>query len=426
LRLPADHPLRETLNQEIHARPPEAISPPAGVAYLVMLSPPDAEAAEREHVADLLEARGVEAPERWTNHFSSQLPDFLLKWERHTEFSRYTIIGQGADAAARPETLLERVGDDWVVGLPGELMFAAKCSVLEADPDGEEAELAAAAEAFGSHVVGADLSGGAVRVFSDFDIQQDHSNLFLLYNRSANRMQLGRVVQRVLELNTYWIMALLALPAARALHPYLSRKEAVLQTITQALVEGYEDDARLLDELTELEAEFGRQAAENAFRFSASSAYHQLVVSRVRDLRERRIPGLQTFAEFTERRLAPAMNTCTSAEARLVSLLERASQTTRLIATRVGMAQERQNQSVLESMDRRARLQLRLQQTVEGLSVAAITYYVVGLVKYAAESAHSLGLPMDAKLITGISIPIVALLVGFAVTRVRRHVTREQ
>jgi uncharacterized membrane-anchored protein len=263
-------------------------------------------------------------------------------------------------------------------------------------------------------------------VFSDFDIQPDHSNLFLIYSRDANRMQLGRVVQRVLELNTYWIMALLALPAARALHPYLSRKEAVLQTITQALVEGYEEDARLLDELTELEAEFGRQAAENAFRFSASSAYHQLVVSRVRELRERRIPGLQTFAEFTERRLAPAMNTCTSAEARLVSLLERASQTTRLIATRVGMAQERQNQSVLESMDRRARLQLRLQQTVEGLSVAAITYYVVGLVKYAAESAHALGLAMDAKLITGISIPIVALLVGFGVTRVRRHVTREQ
>ncbi len=43
------------------------------------------------------------------------------------------------------------------------------------------------------------------------------------------------------------------------------------------------------------------------------------------------------------------------------------------------MALEAQNQTLLASMDRRARLQLRLQQTVEGLSVAAICYYVVGL-----------------------------------------------
>ena len=41
--------------------------------------------------------------------------------------------------------------------------------------------------------------------------------------------------------------------------------------------------------------------------------------------------------------------------------------------------------NLLGAMNRRQQLQLRLQATVEGLSVAAITYYIVGLVGYAAK-----------------------------------------
>jgi uncharacterized membrane-anchored protein len=83
---------------------------------------------------------------------------------------------------------------------------------------------------------------------------------------------------------------------------------------------------------------------------------------------------------------------------------------------------ERQNRQLLASMDRRARLQLRLQETVEGLSIAAITYYVVGLVGYAAKALKAAGTPVDAELASGIAIPIVAVLAALGVRYVRRTI----
>jgi uncharacterized membrane-anchored protein len=47
-----------------------------------------------------------------------------------------------------------------------------------------------------------------------------------------------------------------------------------------------------------------------------------------------------------------------------------------LLSTRVNVDRQLQNQKLLKSMNERARMQLRLQTTVEGLSVAAVTYYV--------------------------------------------------
>ena len=69
---------------------------------------------------------------------------------------------------------------------------------------------------------------------------------------------------------------------------------------------------------------------------------------------------------------------------------ERVARATQLLSTRVDIARSRQNQAVLEQMNRRTKLQLRLQQTVEGLSVAAITYYIVGLTGYAAKGLNAL------------------------------------
>ncbi len=152
------------------------------------------------------------------------------------------------------------------------------------------------------------------------------------------------------------------------------------------------DEPALLDRLTRLEAEIENRQSETRFRFSASDAYYELVRQRIDELREQRIQGLQTFREFTERRLAPAMNTCRSAAARQESLSQRVARATRLLSTRVDLTRERQNQALLESMDRRASLQLRLQSTVEGLSVAAVTYYVVALIGHAAEALHEAGI----------------------------------
>jgi uncharacterized membrane-anchored protein len=146
------------------------------------------------------------------------------------------------------------------------------------------------------------------------------------------------------------------------------------------------------------------------------------VQRRIEELRETRIQGMQNFREFTERRLAPAMNTCQAVSSRLDSLSQRVARATQLLSTRVDVSRERQNQRVLESMNRRAEAQLRLQQTVEGLSVAAITYYIVGLVGYAAKGLRGAGLDVNPDLAMGISIPVVVLIVALGMRKVRRVV----
>jgi uncharacterized membrane-anchored protein len=146
------------------------------------------------------------------------------------------------------------------------------------------------------------------------------------------------------------------------------------------------------------------------------------VRSRIDELRERPLAGIQTIGEFMTRRLAPAMATCASVSQRLRDLSERVAQASGLLSTRVEIAREKQNQALLASMDRRARLQLRLQETVEGLSIAAITYYGAGLVGYLARGAHAAGLAVDYEIAVAIAIPIIAVLVALALKRVRRKI----
>lgn len=158
---------------------------------------------------------------------------------------------------------------------------------------------------------------------------------------------------------------------------------------------------------------------------SAAAAYYELVKRRIDELREQRLQDLQTVREFMERRLAPAMNTCKNVSESIEALSERVARSTNLLSTRVGMVRERQNQKLLEGMARRARLQLRLQQTVEGLSVAAISYYVVGLVGYAAKALKSGGLALEPDLAMGIAVPVVVALTALGMRRVRKRLQED-
>ena len=180
-------------------------------------------------------------------------------------------------------------------------------------------------------------------------------------------------------------------------------------------------DESLLGELTKLaaEVELARNASE--MRFSASRAYHDLVRTRIAELRERRLEGIQTIEEFMTRRLTPAIATCTAVSQRLRDLSDRVAHASSLLLTRVEIARERQNQALLASMDRRARLQLRLQQTVEWLSVAAVTYYVAGLIGYASKALKTAGMTVNPDLATGVSIPVIGALVAWALHRTRRR-----
>lgn len=423
---PPSHPLRVELNDEAHARPSEALTAPVRLSYLALFSDPTQRERERELVRELAGRYGVPGPAPGANHFSADLGPFRLKWERHSEFARYKVIVAGVDADPFADPAIAAVPADWLAALPGQVMVATHVAMVRAD-DGAPDHESISRQLFGANaLIGSEIAGGAAAAFTDFRIHADGFSRLLVQARSLRPRQAGRTVQRLLEIDTYRVLALLALPVARQMAPFLTSAERELVEITKTLAVATEqDEPLLLDRLTRLDAEIEIRQADNHFRFGAAAAYYELVLRRITELREDRIEGLQTFREFTERRLAPAMNTCRAAAVRQDSLSQRVARTTQLLATRVDITRERQNQAVLESMDRRAKAQLHLQETVEGLSVAAVTYYVVGLVGYLAKGLKAAGLHLDPELIMGVSIPIVAIVVAMGVRKIRKVVTRK-
>lgn len=418
--LPADDPRRRDLNDEVHARPPEPLQAPCRILFVAMISEWENGAAERAALADLAEAHGAAPPRPGATHFSADLGAFRLRWERHTEFARYQIIVPAAVDDPFADMSTTNVPADWLASLPGRVIVAANIGIVRGAASPPDPDRIADRLFDGNLLVGAQVAGGAGYAFTDFRIRPDGFSRLLVVDVSMSARQLGRTVQRLLEIDTYRMMAFLALPVARELAPFIGRCERVLGDITSALTAATEaDEPRILDRLTRLEADISNRASASHYRFSAAKAYYDLVRNRIAELREVRIEGIQTFREFTERRLAPAMNTCLAVSTRQEALSERVARASQFLATRVDLTRERQNQALLASMDRRASMQLRLQQTVEGLSVAAVTYYVVGLVGYAAKGVYAFGIAVSPELVMGVSILPVFLVVAFGLRRIR-------
>jgi uncharacterized membrane-anchored protein len=422
IKLPPDHPLRDYVNLEMHARPADALRAPLRISYLALFPESDSRDLEWRQLRELVERFGQSLPATTLNHFSADLGPFRLRWERHTEFVRYTFFVPGDGSGLDGPKALEAVPQDWLAGLGGRTMVATHASLEPFDEDRFDTDAIGARCFAGNPLIGASVKDGAAIALTDFRVHEDGFSRLLILDHGLTARQAGRLTQALLELETYRLLALLALPVARELSPQLGQYEQELTAVTAALTTSSEaDEAPLLDRLTRLEAELESRGSAARFRFDAAGAYYDLVTRRIVDLRETRLRGLPTFREFIDRRLAPAMHTCSAARSRLESLAERVARANELLATRVDITREKQNQELLTSMNRRAQAQLRLQQTVEGLSIAAVTYYMSGLVGYVAKGLKSAGLAVDPELAIAIAVPLIALLLWRGVRRMRRR-----
>jgi uncharacterized membrane-anchored protein len=415
--LPEDG-LRQALNDEVHARPPVRLEGAQHVVYLAVRHAPQERDAHRQALVRLAQSAGASVAPGVDHAVVSLGHGIRFKWEGHAEFASYTFFAENAGDLA-PAAVLERAGwHDVAVDLPGEVLVAASINLV---PFAGEAPPPDAFATRADTVVGGAVAEGRGWAYTDFRIREDGFTHFLVLNREMGLGQAGRMVQRLLEIETYRMMALLAFPVARKSAPELSAMESELAAIVGRIAGSTpEDEARLLDDLTRLAARVEHLQSATRFRFEAAEAYDSLVSRRLEELREVRIPGLSTISEFLHRRLAPAMATCRSASRRTGNLAARVTRASALLRTRVDIERERQNQRVLEAMNRRGRLQLRLQQTVEGLSVVVITYYGVSLVGVLAKAAKVAGLDWNPELVMGIAIPVVAAVVFGGVHRVRR------
>ncbi|EIJ41152.1 uncharacterized membrane-anchored protein [Beggiatoa alba B18LD] len=425
--LPPAYPQRFLLHNEVHARPFEALHPPERASYLALLVNEHERMQEHAHLVRLCEQYGVKAPPADIKHFSNNFGNFRLHLERHTEFTRYQFIIKADFTDPFADPVINRLPPEWVQAIPGQLMVAAHLAILKADAVKHLPTTVDDIVSYfeGNHIVGAHIGDGAALAFTDFTIHEDGFSRFLIVDKSLYSRQCGRMMLRLLEIETYRMMAFMALPLARDLIPVLANADKKLMTLTTAMTqEQGKKDEELLEELSQLAAMIENIVSSTAYRFSATEAYYELVARRIIELREVRIQGVQTFQEFMDRRLAPAIRTCESVAQRQAELSKRVNNASQLLRTRVEIKHEEQNQALLASMDNRAHLQLRLQETVEGLSVAAITYYAVSLVGYIAKALKSADLlHVNPEIVMGVSIPIVALFIASGVKHLRKSVT---
>ena len=447
-----NHPLRIPLAAEIHSRPSLRLRAPEAITHLAVYAKSDSNAdtdnaqLQQEILASFCSYFGVACPGNEAKYFFHDFGRFRLKWECHTEFATYTFVenengdivsGHGVEQALT-RVPIGHLPEQWLLDLRGKIMVAAHVVLIKnGDRNGsgtDETPSPIRQTLEGSVLVGSQVLQRG-EVWTDFLIQADGFSRFIVKDQGFLDQQAGRIVQRLLEIETYRMMALLGLPHAQKAAPVLAVIENELVKLTAAMTltrENANDASQtsvdtdseqiLLRQIIDLAARIEKLSMENNYRFSASKAYFRLVQSRIEELREFRIEGVPTIGEFMERRLAPAMNTCEAIVRRQETLADRIAHTNDLLRTRVGIVQEQQNRQILQSMNTRAAQQLRLQQAVEGLSVAAITYYVAGLFQYAGKGLKAVGVQINPELVTGILIPVIACAVWLGLRRIHQKV----
>ena len=421
------HPQRGALHNEVHARPPQALSAPLAISHVVMLCDATQRDASREHLATLLRDHHLPLPDPQSSHIRMDLGQFHLRWELHTEFVTWTFmraLPAQRSGESEPEKAMEAVPQDWAAALPGQCLSSLHLWVVAGDAVGANALVRQML--LEDSLLASSVAGGVAEVYADFAMRADGFSRMVLLVGNMTPRRLGRLVQRLLEIETYRMAALLGLPAAREASNILSSAERELAELASAIRSATpNDEPMLLDRLTKLAGQVESQHAATHSRFSASAAYFELVDKRIADISESALPGMQTIGEFMDRRLSPARSTCEWATRRQDALSQRVSRISNLLRTRVEIEQQQSSQALLVTMNKRQDLQLKLQSTVEGLSVAAITYYIVGLVSYLAKGAHAIGWPWSAETTAAVTIPVVALAVWWSLRRLQRRVFKD-
>ncbi len=428
------HPAREALHNEVHARPYERLTAPLLLSHVAMFGPQAG--AAYAHMVELLRKRHLPLPAVDANHLSADLGGVHLRWEKHTEFHTCTFWKPLTDAASAAESAghvfdqsaIAELPPEWLAALPGEWLVGLHMLVLDA-PGLKQAGTVmspvlrrlVSANLYEDSLVGASLMDGDAQVCTDFRLRADGFSRTVLATDGMNPRRLGRAVQRLLEIETYRMTALMGLPLAREVGASLVHAEQDLATVAAQIRSAQrEQEPELLRQLTQLAAEVESLYARTHARFSASAAYFELLQRRITELREQRIETLQTLGDFMDRRLAPAMQTCAWAARRQQALSERISRISNLLRTRVEIEQQQSSQDLLDAMNRRQKAQMLLQTAVEGLSVAAVTYYGAGLVGYLAKGAKSAGMNLVPDVAVAFSIPLIALAVWFGIRRLHR------
>ena len=404
------HPQRQTLHNELHARPSLYFDEPAHVFHLAFLG--------GEPECNALLERCCPAPiDPHAAQGITQLDGHALKWERHAEFFTLTLVVTSScddlSWTSLPEVLAQKVE----AHLP-QLINSVQIVVRG------EAGLDLAGYGF-KDPCGSCVGGGDAVVWSDFRLSEDGNNHILFINRRLNAYRQGRMIRRLLEIETYRMMASLSLTMAKTLSAQLDVFDKTLVTLSERNADADSGNAKaLLADISNLSAQVVSSTAKTRHRYSATQAYAQLVYERLSELRESHVGDCQRLGVFIERRFKPTVRYCTATEQRLEHLAKSVANLGDLLQARVQVEMEEQNSEILKSLNARADAQIKIQRAVEGLSIIAITYYLLNLLKLGYSGLHLLGAevaPREAMLaMTPLAIAILALII-FRIKKVKEH-----
>jgi len=421
-----DHPLRYALTNELHARPAPVITVPSTAVFMALKPANDAaardRAVDRAHLVALLDRFGAAHPAPGATHHGCTLGRHGLKWENHTEFTTWVAFEEGLSERPFDASAFDVFPAAWLDDAPGvrvtSILFRIDVMPMARGSFDAKALRGRLDEWFvGESLAAVSVLDGAAVVASDFRIDPaGHIRMAVFAHPDTGLRRVGRIVQRLCEIETYKSMSMLGLARARHVSKEMGALDQRLADLMDDMAQGASHAEHALDALMTVSAELERLEMAASFRFGATRAYEAIVHDRIGVLREQRFEGRQTLAEFMRRRYDPAMRTVKAAESRLSGLAERAMRAGRLLSTQVEVARSAQNQALLKSMDGRADLQLRLQHTVEGLSVVAISYYAVGLLaNLALPFAEPFGLEK-----TGVMALLTPLVIGGVWVALRR------
>jgi uncharacterized membrane-anchored protein len=333
---------------------------------------------------------------------------------------------QAAAASGEPfqHPAINLLPADWLKTLPGKMISAFHIIIDNQQLDDQADALSRYFE--GHQVMVSDAKKGKAQLLTAFKLHGDGYGRFIIRNNGLNDEQLGQLSRRLMEMETYRLLALISLPIAKRIAPQLvDMDQHLAKILTQVSeLESTHGERQLLEQLTELEAQLETYRAETNRRFSATRAYHELVHNRLDGMKEATINGHLSLQEFMTRRLDPALRTCESLQSWMEDLSKRIERASDLLRTRVNLNLQEQNRSLLSSMNRRSQMQFRLQETVEGISIVAITYYMIGLLGYLFN-----GLPLEQwglskKVLIACSIPVALLSVGYTIHRIKHRLIK--
>ncbi|SIS99542.1 Uncharacterized membrane-anchored protein [Roseivivax lentus] len=424
-----DHPLRYKLANELHARPFPALAPPCRAVYLAIKKAKGAASRDRsldlKHLTDLLDRYGTTHPQPGATHYQTKIGQHMLKWEQHTEFVTYTVFLNGLTDRPFDPADFEVFPSEWLDDAPGVRITSCLIRCCTRPEDDGEIETPLRDWFVPESLAVSSVIDDEAVIAGDFRIDPAGHMRFAVFTREhVGERRVGRIVQRLCEIETYKSMSMLGFTRLKSLSPRMGDLDNELSHLMEAMTHGQGPAEDTLKALLSVSAELESLSAQTSFRLGATGAYEAIVAQRIEVLREVRWRGRQTFEEFMTRRYDPAMRTVKATERRLGTMAERAMRAGDLLRTRVEVERSAQNQLLLESMNQRADMQLRLQRTVEGLSVVAISYYAVSLAAYLLYPVgEMLGLSRGW-LTAAVTVPVVLAVWGM-IRRIRVQMEKQ-